>query len=429
MKIAKQVIPALAIITITALIGCASKPKVRVVELENKGTSMNIATPDWIKTYTAQGISKVQAAPEFKDKYCVIGEESGVNRQFVLAWADNFSAQQRIGAMLRTTIASEYQARVQGAAQSTGGATASAGLASGEYKQEIDNVINAIVNVSYSGAQREADWWSLLRRYDPDQKDVYRDAYTAYVLYTIPKSQLNQQIARALETSVKADSALYAITIEMAKQILQNGMAQWGVTPTTTAPAPSAPAPSQAQPAAPAAAPAAAATATTATTVYKVGDTGPAGGIIFYDKGNNNGGWRYLEAAPVEAEFQAKWSVHNTMVDNTRPEIGSGSKNTQLIVEKFKQTSGEWDTAAQIVNDLTFGGFSDWFLPTKDELDQMYGNLKRRNLGNFKNEVYWSSSVTDGFYSSYQNFGDGKMDSGWRTNVRFVRPIRQVAGS
>jgi len=226
MKIERKFLAVLAVITSITLNSCAST--VKIVELENKGTSMNVATPDWIKTYTANGISRVQAQSEFKDKYCVIGEESGVNRQFVLAWADNFSAQQRIGAMLRTTIASEYQARVQGLAQSTGGATTSAGSNSGDYRQEIDSVINAIVNVSYSGAQREADWWSLRRRYDPDQKGIYSDEYTAYVLYTIPKAEMNRQVARALETSVKADSALYDISIDMAKQILQNGLAQWG---------------------------------------------------------------------------------------------------------------------------------------------------------------------------------------------------------
>jgi len=230
MKILKQTLAALSVIAIIALIGCASKPKVKIVEMENKGTSMNIATPDWIKSYTANGISAVQAQSQFKDKYCVIGEESGVNKQFVLTWADNFSAQQRIGAMLRTTIASEYQARAQGAAQSAGGAnsTTSAGASSGDYSQQIDNIINAIVNVSYSGAQREADWWSLRRRYDPDQKDVFTDEYTAYVLYTIPKAELNRQVAKALETSVKKDSALYDVTIKMAQQILQSGMASWG---------------------------------------------------------------------------------------------------------------------------------------------------------------------------------------------------------
>ena len=218
------VILVLAFITTLTAVGCATK--VRVVELENKGTALGVSTPDWIKIYTANGISRVQAQSEFRDKYCVIGEESGVNRQFVVAWADHFSAQQRIGAMLRTTIASEYQARVQGTAQSVGGSGSAA--TAGSYQQQIDSVINAIVNVSYSGAQRESDWWSLRRRYDPDQKDVYTDEYTAYVLYTIPKALLNEQVARALETSVSRDSALYDITIEMARQILQNGLANWG---------------------------------------------------------------------------------------------------------------------------------------------------------------------------------------------------------
>jgi len=228
MKNLKHVLAALSVILIfaVAFTACSSKPKVRIVEMENKGTAMNISTPDWIKVYVEHGISRVQARSEFRDKYVVIGEESGVNRQFVVAWADNFSAQQRIGNMLRTTIVSEYQARVQGRAQSVGvtGSTVSEGT----YQQEIDSVINTLVNVSYSGAQRESDWWSLRRRYDPDNKDVYTDEYTAYVLYTIPKAELNRQIASALETSVRADSALYDITIEMARAILQNGMANWG---------------------------------------------------------------------------------------------------------------------------------------------------------------------------------------------------------
>jgi len=230
MKFSKQALAALTVITIMALIGCASKPKVKIVEMENKGTAMKVATPDWIKAYTANGITAVQSQSQFRDKYCIIGEESGVNKQFVLTWADNFSAQQRIGAMLRTTIVSEYQARAQGTAQSVGTANSSSaqGAGASEYNQQIDNIINAVVNVSYSGAQREADWWSLRRRYDPDQKNVFTDEYTAYVLYTIPKSELNKQVAYALETSVKKDSALYDITIQMAKQILQNGMANWG---------------------------------------------------------------------------------------------------------------------------------------------------------------------------------------------------------
>jgi len=231
MKIAKKVLTVLTVLAVSAMIfSCASKPKVKIVEMENKGTLTKTSTPDWVKVYIENGISKVQARSEFKDKYCVIGEETGVNKQFVLAWADNFSAQQRIGNMLRTNIASEYQALVQGTANTTGGAnsTTAAGTGAGVYQQQIDSVINSVVNVSYSGAQRESDWWSLRRRYDPDTKGVFTDEYAAYVLYTIPKGEFNRQVAYALETSVKKDSALYDITIKIAQSILKNGLANWG---------------------------------------------------------------------------------------------------------------------------------------------------------------------------------------------------------
>ncbi len=198
---------------------------VLVREMDNKGNALGITqTPEWITTYVMSGISAVQA--KYNDMYCIIGEETGVNKQFVLAWADNFSAQQRIGAMLRTNIATEYQARVQGSASSSGGANSGV-MGTGNYNQEIENIINSVVNVSYSGAQRENDWWTLRRRYDPDQEGVYTDEFTAYVLYTFPKAELNRQIAYALESSVSRDSALYDITIEMAQTLLRGGIADW----------------------------------------------------------------------------------------------------------------------------------------------------------------------------------------------------------
>jgi hypothetical protein len=199
-------------------LACATSGDIN--ELENKGTLMGVKTPDWVKLYVTKGVSALQAQPQYKDNYCIVGEESGTNRQFVLAWADQASAQQRIGSLLRTNIASRYTAAVNANATSSGNA-ASGNAAN--YQQEINNVLSAVVNVSYSGAQREADWWSLRRRYDPDNREIYSDEYTAYVLYTIPKAELNRQIALALETSVRADSALYDITIALARDILLQG--------------------------------------------------------------------------------------------------------------------------------------------------------------------------------------------------------------
>jgi len=162
---------------------------------------------------------------------------------------------------------------------------------------------------------------------------------------------------------------------------------------------------------------------------FRIGDIGPAGGIIFFDSGNNAGGWRFLEAAPAEAEIQAPWSVRYTRVSDTRAEIGSGRRNTQLILESFRRTPGEWDTAAQLADDLVFNGFDDWFLPSQGELDQMFGNLRRRNIGDFRNEWYWSSSTGWGDRPYRQYFRDGQLGSTQtHTNRHLVRPIRQVPG-
>jgi Zn-dependent protease with chaperone function len=212
----------LAVLTLI-LSGCASGGAgANYTELENKGSSLGVGTPNWVKTYVSKGVSALQAQSEFKDKYCVVGEETGVNKQFVLAWADSFSAQQRIGAMLRTNVASKYTAAVQGNSSSLGALGKE--IASGTYEQTIDNSINTLVNVSFSGAQRDADWWTLRRRYDPDNPSVFSDEYTAYVLYTIPKTELNRQIAFALADSVSMDSGLYDITIALAREILLDGV-------------------------------------------------------------------------------------------------------------------------------------------------------------------------------------------------------------
>ncbi|MDR0456327.1 MAG: hypothetical protein LBH20_06560, partial [Treponema sp.] len=107
---------------------------------------------------------------------------------------------------------------------------------------------------------------------------------------------------------------------------------------------------------------------------YKIGDIGPAGGIVFYDKGNYSGkadDWRYLEAAPADTEFIAEWGSFGINVSGTGQAIGSGKSNTQLIAERLR-TLGESKCAAQLCVKMDYNGFTDWFLPSKDELDLMY---------------------------------------------------------
>jgi hypothetical protein len=161
--------------------------------------------------------------------------------------------------------------------------------------------------------------------------------------------------------------------------------------------------------------------------IYRIGDTGPAGGLIFYDKGVFSDGWRYLEAAPAETEVTAaQWGMHGQEVPGTRTVVGSGKRNTYLIVERLRQ-SGENESgrAAQLCASLNHGGFADWFLPSKDELDLIYKNLKQKGLGGFGNNWYWSSSHLINFDGAWgQNFGGGSQGDGGKSSSGSVRTVR-----
>ena len=155
-------------------------------------------------------------------------------------------------------------------------------------------------------------------------------------------------------------------------------------------------------------------------TEYKIGDTGPAGGKIFYDKGSVTNGWRYLEAAPAD-EGTAQWGAYGSDVSGTSTAIGSGKANTQAIITRLQQL-GETGRAAQLCNNKTLNGYSDWFLPSKDELNEMY--KQRTAIGGFQDSWYWSSSQFNYSYAWYQNFLNGSQSYYAKDSACRVRAVR-----
>ncbi|MDR3172410.1 MAG: fibronectin type III domain-containing protein [Treponema sp.] len=159
-------------------------------------------------------------------------------------------------------------------------------------------------------------------------------------------------------------------------------------------------------------------------TGYAIGKRGPAGGLIFYDKGNDSGGWRYLEAAPSDVG-PAQWGAYASGIYNK--EVGKGRDNTLGIIIKSRQL-GETEKAAQLCNEFKVDWkgkvYDDWFLPTQGELDLMYQNLFKKELGGFKYDWYWTSSefVSNAAYA--QQFSTGRQTSQPKTEDFGVRPIR-----
>ena len=165
------------------------------------------------------------------------------------------------------------------------------------------------------------------------------------------------------------------------------------------------------------------------TPLYTLRDTGPAGGLIFYVKeGGYSDGWMYLEAAPASTQSTGlEWGSYGTFIGATATAIGTGQDNTTKIVA-WLNSHFEQNCAAQFCDNLVVCSrvcYTDWFLPSKDELNQMYLNLKAEGAGGFDDLYFWSSSEnnTHGawgqfFFSGGNQYHD---DKDFHLRVRAVR--------
>ena len=147
------------------------------------------------------------------------------------------------------------------------------------------------------------------------------------------------------------------------------------------------------------------------------------GGIIFWIDGNGGG----LIAAPSDQSTGAQWGCYGTYVGASGTSIGTGAQNT-INIEFGCTTSG---TAADICANLTLGGYTDWFLPSRGELYEMYLNIGQGNalglgnIGGFAGDHYWSSTEDGSYYAWVRNFNYGSQYGNNKAgSVTYVRAVR-----
>ncbi|NRB41118.1 MAG: Ig-like domain-containing protein [Pseudomonadales bacterium] len=164
----------------------------------------------------------------------------------------------------------------------------------------------------------------------------------------------------------------------------------------------------------------------TSTATYAIGDTGPAGGTVFHI---TNGGRDGLEAAPVDqgAGSRVEWGCYGVEVSGADGiAIGSGKQNTADIAAAgcttFAGQAG--GLAVDLVNDYSLNGYSDWFLPSKDELNVLFA--AKDIVGGFVIEYYWSSSEMDTQYiwNQYFDTGANTFSGDYKDDKFRVRAIR-----
>lgn len=191
---------------------------------------------------------------------------------------------------------------------------------------------------------------------------------------------------------------------------------------------------------------------------YACGETGPGGGTVFYavsspfpcgPKGSSST-CNFLEAAAnpwdpssehacpntpcggtvqVTSDFSfsgkgISWCTGlgpNDYVSNTYDSIGSGFQNTA-----YMNTMCGSGSASQAAGNYQGGGLTDWYLPSKDELNALYAYPNRAAIGGFNSGKYWSSSAGYPLGQAWlQSFANGAQDSVQAKGNTFgVRPIR-----
>jgi hypothetical protein len=194
------------------------------------------------------------------------------------------------------------------------------------------------------------------------------------------------------------------------------------------------------------------------TTLCAVGVQGPGGGTVFYvDTEGRYSDFDYLEVAPADASTGAVWStatVHCGLPADTSCQsaflttsgealnllaIGTGRAATAAIVARHTAGSvAKTDYAAGIADAYTTPTASDWFLPSKDELNEMCKYA--RNTGQaagaataclggtlrsgFASDYYWSSSEDVANAAWDQTFFTGGQGNYGKGNGDHVRPVR-----
>jgi uncharacterized repeat protein (TIGR02543 family) len=129
---------------------------------------------------------------------------------------------------------------------------------------------------------------------------------------------------------------------------------------------------------------------------------------------------------------------HKTQITtngNTKTAIGTGPANTDFIIAQSADAQAASidmpllpleKYAAKLCRDYRGGGLDKWFLPSKDELAQLYTQRDVTRWGGFADSSwYWSSSEYNLNVAAWsQNFTTGAQAGTNKSGSRFVRPVR-----
>jgi hypothetical protein len=155
------------------------------------------------------------------------------------------------------------------------------------------------------------------------------------------------------------------------------------------------------------------------------------GGVVFWlDPENTSNGLvvAFEDVQGPETQGTSKWGCYGTNVAGSQGSaIGTGLQNTiDIIASNGTGNCSINIGAAQICSSLDIDGYDDWFLPSIDELNEIYNNLDvLYTIEGFKPFVgsYWSSTEESSFRAWRSSFNNRKsfISKDTRSYVRAIR--------
>ena len=150
---------------------------------------------------------------------------------------------------------------------------------------------------------------------------------------------------------------------------------------------------------------------------FSVGQSYQGGKIFYIDSTSHHG----LVAATEDQHLGIQWSDRLLVVAVNATSYTDGVFNTNQIITV--QGNGS-QYAANVCRLYNGGGYSDWYLPSRNELNLLY--LQRKAIGNFSDLIgYWSSTEFSKTEAWVQTFKDGVVGISNKTTSEAVRAIRR----
>jgi hypothetical protein len=181
-------------IVLIAVMGCVGAPRGRPRDvdiedpivrqpdiLDHKNYKFGREIPDWVFMEAYE----IEQFRDYQDFYVFKFESPRAQSlQGAQMWARNFQAASELTQTIRNRVEVKF-----------------AGSAAGDMDrvdEYMEEVVSSLSSAQFSGYRPEADYWVELRYYDAEG-EVAEEAYTYYVMYTIPKEILDRTVMKALE--------------------------------------------------------------------------------------------------------------------------------------------------------------------------------------------------------------------------------------